>query len=103
MPVGGKGVSPKQRFIKRVGNGPKVSRVPEDVPILDPKIAQRVLPENKRKVLEDLLNREKVKANVDKLKDILTQKLIVKYGRCVSHSAAPDLRRAYAEGLLGLL
>lgn len=74
-------LSPKARFISK--NALPVARVPVEASAVDPKAAQRVLPEQKRKVLEDLLNREKVKANIDKLKDILTQKLIVKYGRCV--------------------
>jgi len=78
-------ISPKAKFIKGPPkNAPSVAKVPIIEQEKDEKIALRVLPEQKRKVLEDLLNREKVKANVDKLIDILTQKLLVKYGRCVT-------------------
>ena len=79
MPVGTKSTSPRARFIKQVAK--KVAQVPSYNLEVDEKIANRVLPENKRKVLEDLLSREQVKAKREKLTNILIQKLIVKYGR----------------------
>lgn len=67
------------RFIKQ--SEKKVSQVPVYNSEIDEKIANRVLPENKRKVLEDILNKEKLRAKRDKLTNILIQKLLVKYGR----------------------
>ena len=69
----GKVPSPRQRFVKAPAK--KVGQV------MDEKIANRVLPQNKRKVLEDLLSREQERAKRSKLATILVQKLSVKYGR----------------------
>jgi hypothetical protein len=81
MPKPSRGASPRARFVKAPEK--RVAAVPVIVKEIDEKIAQRVLPENKRKVLEDLLTREQIRAKREKLTNILVQKLVVKYGRCV--------------------
>jgi len=75
----GKVPSPRQRFVKAPAK--KVGVVPAVEQVMDEKIANRVLPQNKRKVLEDLLSREQERAKRSKLATILVQKLSVKYGR----------------------
>jgi hypothetical protein len=79
MPKPSRGASPRARFVKAVEK--KVAAVPVVLKEVDEKIAQRVLPENKRKVLENLLTREQIRAKREKLTNILVQKLVVKYGR----------------------
>jgi len=75
----GKVPSPRARFVKMPAK--KVAQVPVYDAVVDEKIANRVLPENKRKVLEDLLSKEQERAKRSKLATILVQKLSVKYGR----------------------
>jgi len=77
----GKVPSPRQRFVKVPAR--KVGQVPQFDHVVDEKIANRVLPDGKRKVLEDLLGKEQERAKRSKLATILVQKLSVKYGRFV--------------------
>ena len=77
----GKVPSPRQRFVKVPAR--KVGQVPQFDHVVDEKIANRILPDGKRKALEDLLGKEQERAKRSKLATILVQKLSVKYGRFV--------------------
>ena len=90
MPGSNNNKSPRARFVKVPAR--KVAQVPAYDAVVDDKVAQRILPENKRKVLEDLLSKEQERAKRSKLATILVQKLTVKYGRCVRACVRACLR-----------